>query len=214
MENKYTIPGAIIIAGLIIAGAVIYVKSPKTGPNPPTDNNPPVADISIEGEPMLGDLNAPITMIEFSDFQCPYCANYTLQIFPEIKKEYVDTGKVKIVFKNFPLPFHKDAATAALAAECANEQNKFWDYEAKLFENQNDLSKDNLKKWALDIGMDADQFNQCLDSSKHQDEVKNDMEEGVASGVEGTPSFFINGELVVGALPFSEFQKIFEEKLK
>ena len=214
MENKYTIPGAIIIAGLIIAGAVIYIKNPKTTPTEPTGNNPPTANISIDGEPMIGDQNAKITMVEFSDFECPYCATFSLEVFPEIKKEYVDTGKVKVVFKNFPLPFHNDAAAAALAAECANEQNKFWEYEAKLFENQSDLSKDNLKKLAADLGLDANQFNECLDTSKYQDEVKNDMQEGIDNKVEGTPSFFINGELVVGALPFSEFQKIFEEKLK
>jgi protein-disulfide isomerase len=109
--------------------------------------------ISIEGEPVLGNPDAPVTLVEISDFQCPYCGKFARETFPQIKKEYIDAGKVKAVFKNFPLPAHTYAQKAAEAGECANEQGKFWEYQEKLFANQNALSITDLKKYAQELGL-------------------------------------------------------------
>jgi len=117
----------------------------KSGPQDP--------GVPIEGDPVLGSSNAPVTMVEISDFQCPFCGKYARETFPQIKKEYVDTGKVKIIFKNFPLPMHPNAQKAAEAAECAADQGKFWEYKEKLFANQNNLSVEDLKKYAQESGL-------------------------------------------------------------
>lgn len=178
------------------------------------DEQPPSSNLPVEGDPVLGNPDAPVTIIEFSEFQCPFCGRYASETFPQIKKDYVDTGKVKIVFKNFPLPSHDKAQKAAEAGECAFEQGKFWEYGEKLFENQQALEIDNLKQYAQDLGLNSGQFNSCLDSGKYQEEVGEDLQEGQNVGVSGTPTFFINGEELVGAQPFSEFQKIIEDKLK
>jgi protein-disulfide isomerase len=227
--NKYLIPVAIVIAGIIIAGAVIVaprislkdVNKPAAGlkeavPEGSSGNSEEEikADVFIEGEPLLGDPNAPVTIIEFSDFQCPFCAEFDASTFPQIKKEYVDTGKAKVVFKNFPLSFHQFSQSAAEAGECAQEQGKFWEYKETLFENQENLSVENLKKYAKDLGLDAQKFDSCLDSEKFKSEVENDFNEGVAAGIMGTPSFIVGSETLVGAQPFSEFQKAIEQELK
>lgn len=170
--------------------------------------------ITLAEDPVLGDAQSPITMVEFSDFECPYCGLYSKETFPLIKKEYVDAGKVKIVFKNFPLPFHKKAEKAAEAGECAFEQGKFWEYKGKLFDNQENLATKNLKQYARDLGLDSKKFNQCLDSGRFEKEVKQDYQEGLERKLKGTPTFFIDSETLFGAQPFSEFQKIFEEKLR
>ena len=169
--------------------------------------------ITLAQDPVLGDNQAPITMIEFSDFECPYCALHSKETFPQIKREYIDTGKVKVVFKNFPLPSHRKAQKAAEAGECAFEQGKFWEYKEKLFENQENLSVKNLKQYARDLGLDSKEFNQCLQSGRFEKEVKQDYQEGQEKSIKGTPTFFINSEVLFGAQPFSEFQKIFEENL-
>lgn len=228
VENqKNLIPIAIIIAALIIAGAIvwatmIYIKGlekptgvlEETGPATVTQPEKElIAGISIEGEPILGNPEAPVTLVEFSDFQCPFCARYANDTFPQIKREYVDTGKVRVVFKHFPLPFHNFAQKAAEAAECAKEQGKFWEYKEKLFQNQSALGEDYLKKYAQDLGLGAQRFNDCLDSGKFEKKVKEDLKEGEDAGVTGTPTFFINGEKLVGAQPFSEFQTVIEKKL-
>lgn len=194
-------------------GKILFLQGISLEEKSATGEKPEI-NISIEGEPILGNPDARVTMIEFSDFQCPFCARYDLTAFPQIKKEYVDTEKVKIVFKNFPLPIHQNAEIAAEASECAFEQGKFWEYREKLFSNQQNLSIENLKQYAKDLGLDQEKFNNCLDSGKFKEEVKGDLNEGVDVGIDGTPTFFINGEKIVGAQPFSEFQKVIEDKLK
>ena len=170
--------------------------------------------ISLEQEPTLGSSAASLTIIEFTDFECPFCAKFHQETFPQIKKEYIDTGKVKIVVKNFPLSIHKNAQIAAEAGECAFEQEKFWEYKDTLFKNQEALEVDDLKKYARDLGLDSQKFDNCLDSGKYKDEVQADLKEGEEAGVTGTPTFLIEEKEIVGAQPFSEFQKIVEEKLK
>jgi len=204
---------------LLFPGEGISLETQPSQPSSPvkpegSQNEKQKTSVSTDNEPVIGNLNAPVTIIEFSDFQCPFCAKYETQTFPQLKKDYIDPGKAKIVFKNFPLPFHQFAEKAAEAGECAFEQGKFWEYKEKLFENQQALSVDDLKKYAKDLGLDTGQFNNCLDSGKFAAEVQDDLKSGQEAGVEGTPSFLINGQLLVGAQPFSEFQKIIDEKLK
>lgn len=213
--NKSIVPLAIVAGALIIAGAIIYsakISSPDDGAKP--DNAEPDNGLSVEGEPVLGSPEAKVTVIEFSDFQCPFCARYVLDTFPQIKQAYIDTGKIKMVFKNFPLTsIHENAEKSAEASECANDQGRFWEYKEKLFQNQQALSLDNLKSYAKELGLNESQFNDCLDSRKYANEVSRDLQDGIVAGVTGTPTFFINGGKLVGAQPFSEFQRAIEEKL-
>jgi len=168
--------------------------------------NPPDED----DDPVLGDKDAPVTIVEFSDYECPFCGRFWSETLPKIKEQYIRTGKVKLVYRDFPLPIHSNAQKAAEAAECADDQGQFWVYHDKLFENQRALGMANLKGYAKDLGLDTEAFDDCLDSGKHADEVKADLEDGADGGVSGTPAFFINGVPVSGAQPFEEFQRIID----
>jgi protein-disulfide isomerase len=193
--------------GALPAGGAV-----PTAPTAPEVPSGPV-DVSEADNPSIGDANAPVTIIEFSDFECPFCGRYVTQTYPQIKKDYVDTGKVRIVFRDYPLPFHSNAQKAHEAAECADDQGKFWDMHSKLFSNQQALSVADLKKYAGELALDQTEFDECLDSGKHAAEVQQDLADGSAAGVSGTPSFFVNGLLLVGAQPYSEFKKLIDAEL-
>lgn len=173
-----------------------------------------IVEVDVDDDAIKGDEDAKVTIIEFSEFQCPFCKKYYDEAYGKIIEEYVDTGKVRYVFRDFPLSFHANAQKASEAAECAHEQDKFWEYHDKLFKNQQSLDVDSLKKYAKDLGLDEDKFNACLDSGKYEQEVKDDFNDGVNYGVQGTPSFFINGKLIAGAQPFENFKVIIEEELR
>lgn len=226
-NNPYLIPAAIIVAGAIIGASVIFANTAtrRSGINALTaaDNQRTetanVAGAAVTGDlqdddPSLGDSNAPVTIVEFGDFQCPFCQKFFQSALPQIKSQYVTTGKARLVYRDFPLPFHPMAQPAAEAAECANEQGKFWQYHDYIFGHQSELSETNLKAWAATLGLDAARFNGCVDSHKYAAEIKKDAADGQKAGVSGTPSTFINGRLIVGAVPFEQFQQIIEEELK
>lgn len=179
----------------------------------PTNQQPTRVQVSADDDPVMGSKDAPVTMIEFSDFQCPYCERFYSQTLPQLEENYIKTGKVRLVFRDFPLSFHQYAQKAAEASECANEQGKFWEYHNKLYENQAALDVDSLKKYAKDLGLDSSKFDQCLDSGKMASEVQKDFTDGQSYGVSGTPSFFINGIELVGAQPYSAFQQLIEQEL-
>ena len=178
---------------------------------------------SIDDDPFKGKTDAPVTIIEFSDYQCPFCGRFVKNTFPEIKEKYIDTGKVKYVFRDYPLDFHKQAPKASEAANCAGDKGKYWEMHDKLFDNQNALTLENLRQYAKDIGLDADSFNTCIDSGKHAAEITNDLEDGKKAMVSGTPSFIIGktqsgkkeivGKKIVGARPFSSFEQVIEQLL-
>lgn len=172
--------------------------------------NPPDAD----DDPVLGDEDAPVTIIEFSDFQCPFCKRFYDETFDRIKEEYVRTGKVKIVYRDFPLDFNPDAQKAAEAGECADDQGQFWAMHDMIFDNQENIKVDDLKGYAEDLGLDTEEFNDCLDSGKHTEEVKADLNDGATGGVSGTPAFFIDGELISGAQPFEVFKAVIDAALE
>lgn len=168
-------------------------------------------------QPTKGYLGAPVAIVEFSEFYCPYCARFAFNTLPKIVEEYVEKGLVKIVFRNFPV-HGEPAILAAMGGECAHEQGRFWDYHDKLFtqifkENQR-TDKAALIELAAELGLDVGAFKVCLNSERHRESVEEDMAEGQRLGVRGTPSFSIDGRLVVGAQPFEVFQKIIEEELE
>jgi protein-disulfide isomerase len=170
-------------------------------------------DVSVDDDAVKGDANAPVTIIEFSDYECPFCGRHFRDTLPSIISNYVDTGKVKIVFRDFPLGFHSFAQKAGEAAECAGEQDKYWEMHDKLFENQNALSVSALKKYASEIGLNIGDFNTCLDSGEFEDEIEEDMKDGQDVGVSGTPANFVNGIMISGACPFSTFEDAIEAEL-
>ena len=158
-----------------------------------------------------GATDAPVTIVEFSDFQCPFCKAATATIKQLIEKY---PGKVKWVFRDYPIPsLHPAAPRAHEAARCAAEQAKFWEYHDLLFEKSPRHASDDLKQYAKDLELDTAAFNQCLDSGKHKAEVNSDVQDGARLGVEGTPTFFINGRQLVGSQPLTAFQKIIDSEL-
>ena len=162
--------------------------------------------------PVLGEEDAKVTMIEFSDFQCPYCAAFHQQVFPQINEQYIKTGKVKFVMRDFPLPFHKSAMAAAIAAECAQDQNKYWEYAEAIFSHQDKLDAESLIDYAKSIGMNEDEFSKCLAINQGAD-IDKDIADGKRHGVTGTPAFFINDRLIEGMQPFSAFAQVIDEEL-
>jgi len=172
---------------------------------------PPRHVISVDEQSVWGSPKAPVTIVEVSDFQCPYCARVqpTLQRVREVYG-----GKVRFAFKHFPLGFHKDARGAHLASLCAEEQGKFWEYRKTLFANQRDLTKPALVAHAETLGLDLQAFGGCLDEERYADRIDQDFEEAQKLGVTGTPTFFINGRRISGAQPFVAFKQIIEEELK
>lgn len=179
----------------------------------PTAAPQPAVEATVDDDPSRGPEDAAVTIIEFSDFQCPYCARFQQQTLPQILSEYGD--RVRFVYRDFPLTsIHPNALKAAEASECADDQGKYWEYHDLLFQNQSALDEESLKAYAASLGVDTDAFNECLDSNKHMSEVRKDLEDGIAAGVQGTPAFFINGQLVSGAQPFAAFQSVIEAALE
>ena len=174
------------------------------------DLTTPRKKVSIGEAPVLGKAEAPITLVEFSDFQCPFCSRVQPAI-EKIRKTYGD--QIRFVFKHYPLPFHKDARPAHLAALCAEEQGKFWEYRSELFRNQKDLSRPMLFAHAKRLGFNMEQFETCLTKEKYAEKIDDDLKEAAKLGVSGTPAFFINGIKISGAQPFESFQKVIDEEL-
>jgi len=173
--------------------------------------------ITIEGQPVEGPKDAKITIVEFSDFQCPYCAR-AYQTVAQVMKEYA--GKVRLVYKNYPLPFHKWAEPAAIAGECAFEQSNeaFWTLYNYYFEHQREITPENLKEKTLDAlkdeKVDTTKLTECMDNKQTLDRVKADMAQGQEVGVTGTPAFLINGRKISGAQPIEAFKTIIDDELK
>ncbi len=186
-------------------------KMPPPGAAPAPEAAKVVTDINVTGAPVLGPKNAPVTIVAFSDFQCPFCGR-VIPTLKEIEKTY--EGKVKVIFKNQPLPFHNNARPAAMAAMAANEQGKFWEMHDKLFANQQNLDRASLEKYASELQLDMGKFKAALDSNKFDAYITADANEGTRVGANGTPTFFINGRQVVGAQPIEQFKSVIDDELK
>lgn len=183
--------------------------------------------ISLDNDPIRGDPNAPITILEFSDFQCPFCARFHVQTLPLLLEEYIDAGKVNLVYRDFPIQsIHPNALPAAVAAECANEQGKYWEYHDTLFEKQSvwarlnsDAAISTFSQFATDVGLEQQQFDSCLGSGKYLEEVQHDMREAREYGITGTPGFFVGNEeigfvKINGAQPFEIFKRVIDAQLE
>lgn len=168
-------------------------------------------DIPTEGFPSFGPDDAPITIVEFSDFQCPFCRRFHEQTYQALLDAY--PGQIRFVYRNLPLTsIHPDAMPAAIASLCANDQNVYWDYHEKLF-SSDAFGRDVYVQYATDLDIDVEEFTACLDSGKHDDYIEQDMQYAFSIGVQSTPTFFINGLALVGAQPLPNFQQLIDQEL-
>lgn len=194
------------------------------------EDNGALVKVSVDDDPILGNKNAKVTLIEFSDYECPFCKKYFTDTYPQIKKDYIDTGKVKMVFRDLPLGFHQNAPKQAEAAECARKQGGdtvYFKYHDQIFTKTTSggtgLALDQLPVIAKELGLNVNKFQKCLDSGEFKNEVEKDLSDAGKVGASGTPTFLIgkstgNGEIdgvkVVGAQPYSAFKTIIDELLK
>ncbi len=194
----------------------------QQGKRPSSDE--PQQPVSIDDDYIKGRTGAKLTLIEFSDFQCPFCARFYRETLPLIDRDYIQTGKIRMVYRDFPLDsIHKDAQKSAEAAQCAGEHGKYWEMHDKLFDNQTALSVDQIKKYGEDLGLPVDKFNDCLDSGKYTEEVQKDLLDGQAAGVQGTPTFYLGytgkGKtlekpiVIRGASPYLTFKQSIDKML-
>ncbi len=189
-------------------------------PNQPTTLSPsPSQKVSVDiGHlPVLGNKNAKVTVVEFADFQCPFCERWFKNVKPNLIKDYVDTGKVKLAFRHYAF-LGPESTWAAQASECASEQGKFWEYHDYLYdhqaaENSGAFAKDKLIGFAQALGLDMPKFSSCVESSKYAKNVSDDLSAGQKAGVNGTPATFINGQIVMGAQPYAAFKTIIDAQL-
>lgn len=173
---------------------------------------PRAIEVSPDDDPGIGPADAPVLIVGFSDFQCSHCARFGRDTLGQILDTY--GNQVRFVFRDFPLmSLHPQALKAAEAAQCVHDQGRFWEYHDLLFRNQEAVDVESLKDYARQLGLDVAAFTSCLDTDRHFSEVQHDLTEGQSYGVTGTPTFFINGRLLVGAKPFADFQAIIEEEL-
>ena len=235
---KISLPGALILGAALVSLVLVLngIGSDDLGPlgqakisivNTDVDSTPDPnvkVNVDIGDDPVLGSPDAPVTVIEFSDYQCPYCRAFWTDWLPQLKEKYIDEGLVKLVFKDFPLDsIHPFAYEYALAANCANDQSKYWEMHDRIFEEQSKfgtgtvshITIDDLKQWAIDLGLNPGQFNECLDKEEYNNEIYEDLSYGSQLGARGTPTFFVNGTIVPGLLnSFAAFEVLIKEELQ
>jgi len=181
-------------------GVAIYLKEPR----------PPHIPVDVEGNQAIGPADAPVQIVEFSDYQCPVCRQ-SHEVVRRIREAF--RGRIRWIFKDYPLKMHQYAEKAAEAARCAADQGKFWEYQDVLYAADGELTSNRLRDYAVKLGLDADRFGQCLESGKYRKEVERDLLEGKRVGVDATPTFMINGRLIKGFLPLDRFKMMIEEEL-
>ena len=213
MNTLVIILAVLLIVSIFTGGFQFKKENTKVGDEAPDEAPSINMKALIDDDAMQGNPDATVTIVEFSDYECPFCARFYSQTYDQIIEQYVDTGKVNLVFRDFPLSFHPNAQKAAEAAECAGEQGKYYEMHDKIFDNQQALSVTGYKQWASEIGLDTAKFNSCLDSGQMASEVQKDFQDGQAAGVRGTPAFLVNGKLISGAQPFQVFEQVIEAEL-
>jgi len=242
-QSSYLLPASILIAGVLIAGSVLYatgrngsltLSQSQPGqvaqPTQPVDNQLAnlTANVPSLGsrDAVMGDPTAPIIFIEYGDYQCPFCGRFFNSVEPKIITDYVKTGKVKLAFRNFIVndraPQNHESHWAAEAAECAKDQNKFWEFRDALFqvevkdgvENNGNLSRDLFLQIAANLRMDVGRFEQCFDLHKYASTVQKESDEAAAGGISATPTSVINGRKIEGALPYDQFSSLIDNLLK
>lgn len=190
---------------------VIADENVVTTPDPPE-----IQIIDEDGDPSIGSNNASIVIVDFSDYQCPFCDKFYTTILPSLKKDYIDTGKIKYVYRDFPLNIHPKAMNAAMAAECANDQNKYWEMHDMIFDNQAEwgVSEDVnaiLISYATELGLNTSTFTSCLNDEKYKEEIEKDRADAIKYGAKGTPTLFVNGKILRGVPQSYETFKNFIE---
>lgn len=234
MNNKFIPILVVLLIGASFFAGSLWTKvnyleddnqqvKPTLAPAQPEKEAPVVlgeadqVEIEANSVAVKGKKDAPITIVEFSEYQCPYCARYVEETYTQLMAEYGD--QIYYIFHDYPLPFHQHAQQTAVAARCAGEQGKYWEYHDLLFEKNEDWSaktkiEADLKSYAQSLGLNTNQFSTCLNSDKYDQAIKDDLALGAKVGVSGTPTFFINGTMLVGAQPFASFKRIIEESLR
>lgn len=204
MRRSSTLILALTVAAGLAFASVGLTAQHATAPQP----------FAVESTRTLGFPNAPVTMVELSDFQCSFCRKFWAETLPRLKEAYIKKGEVRFVYQHFAI-LGEPSFAAAQAAECASEQEKFWPYHDKLFESQGGLAFTDakLKRYARELGLDVGAFTQCLDSRKYRQKVEEETGLGLQLGARGTPTFFLNGRMLPGAQPFEVFQAAIEEAL-
>lgn len=210
------------LEGKLGTGNTAAAPSAPSAPTAPSAPSAPTAptkvDVKVEAtDPVKGNPNAKLTIVEFADYQCPFCERFYTDSLPQILKEYVDTGKARFVFKNLAF-LGKESIDSANAALCAKEQNKFWEYHDKLFtsqagENQGGFGPDKLKAFAAGLGLNTTQFNSCLDSQKYNKVVDADRQEAARVGFNSTPSVAVGSTPIIGAVPYAQFKAAIDAEL-
>ena len=186
-----------------------YLKTLREQDSTMVELAPPRMDVHVGDAPIRGSKNAPVTLIEFADYQCPYCQ----KVAPDLKRlESEFSGKVAFACKDFPLPIHNNAPKAAEAARCAGKQGKFWEYHDMLFQKK-ELDKGQLEQYAGDLKLDQARFNTCLDSGEEAAAVQKDVDEGLALGISQTPCFFVNGHFFTGAIPYPTLRDLVQQQV-
>jgi protein-disulfide isomerase len=203
-----------ILVGLGI-GYLIWGRGGNAAQTAVTDESqgtPVRYDVSVDDDPSLGPGDAPVTIIMFSDYQCVYCQKWYAEVFTPLLENY--PGKIRFVYRDFPLStIHPSATTAAEAADCAGDQNKYWDFFNVVFNGTEKLSEQSIQTYAAAINLNMESFNQCLSSHKYKNEVEADFSYAAGLGVQSTPTFFVNGLAVIGAQPYQVFSSLVEQEL-
>jgi len=206
-----------------VSSSIEEVKKIKAAPTAQAPQAQPAeVRVSIDDDPIKGDPKAPITIIEFSDYQCPFCRRFHQEVLPSIENEYISKGKVRYVFRDYPLSFHQQALPAALAASCAADQGKYWEVNDFLFENPTKLDIPNVLDSAKGLGLKYDEFEKCINEKKYEPEIQKDIEDAKKYGISGTPSFFVGkteegnemtASYIRGAQPFEAFKSRIDKLL-
>ncbi len=222
-KKDHTLAISILIAALLIGGSFIYGSGLQRGAGEPRDNNTatvgqtPIDNITADDDVILGDPEAPVTLVVFGDYQCPYCKRMFDETEQQMRKDYIEDGKINMVFRDFPLDnIHPYARSAAEATECARDEGKYWAYHDVLFDRQQDIPSIDFVALAEELGLDAGAFNACVSDRKYKDEVQKDYLDGIAAGVSGTPGTFVLLEdgtafrFIEGAQPYTVFTSAIE----
>lgn len=229
-KRDVLLPASIIVAGLMISASIIYLVGSKDGGGKaeqvPVGGGPAgglaTGPTEIGGrDVVLGDAKAPVTLIEYGDFQCPFCAKFHAEVGPQLREEYIKTGKVKMVFRNLQF-LGPESAEAGEAAECAKDQSSFWAFHDAIYEEElrdgrehnGNLNRDFFLRTAQALRLNTNEFVACYDSNKYADQIAQDRDAAAAVGANSTPTTFVNGRLLRGALPYADFKEAIEEELK
>lgn len=230
MQKEYLLPVSILVAGVLIAGSVLYSTGITANKKAGTANldtvlnqdSAPTVSLELNAEDVvLGDLKAPITLIEYADFQCPFCGRFYSQVTPKIKENFVKDGEVKMVYRHFAF-LGPESVAAAEASECAKDQGKFWEYHDALYdaevkdgkEHNGNLNETLFSSLAEKLSLNVSEFSKCVADRKYKQKVEDDYSGALKAGVAATPTSFVNGVKVEGALPYSQFEPILKQALQ